>query len=89
MTLKKFTELKNFAEEEILSLTVSAKVLHHTDQFDWESFMNAAYHPFVDAFIEEINEAFEQLQFWVNFTIFDPRKLPKAKEKLKMYDMRN
>ena len=48
--------------------------------------MNAIFHPFVDAFIEEINEDFEQLQFWVNFTNFDPRKIPKAKEELKMYD---
>ena len=47
--------------------------------------MNATFHPFVGAFIAEINEAFEQLQFWVNFTIFDPRKLPKAKEELKRY----
>ena len=47
--------------------------------------MNATFHPFVDAFIEGINESFEQLQFRVNFTIFDPRKLPKAKEELKMY----
>ena len=47
--------------------------------------MNATFYPFVDAFIEEINEAFEQLQFWVNFIIFDPRKLPKAKEELKIY----
>ena len=65
-------------------MLVSAKV-RHTDQFNWESFMNAIFHPFVDAFIEEINEAFEQFQFWVNFSILDPRKLPKAKEELKMY----
>ena len=47
--------------------------------------MNAIFHPFVDAFIDEINEAFEQLQFWVKLTIFDPRKLPKAKKILKNY----
>ena len=47
--------------------------------------MNATFDPFVDAFIEEINEAFEQLQFWLNFIIFDPRKLPRAKEELKIY----
>ena len=45
--------------------------------------MNATFDPFIDAFIEEMNEAFEQFQFWVNFTIFDQRKLPKAKEGLK------
>ena len=47
--------------------------------------MNAIFHSFVDAFIEEINEAFGQFQFWINFSILDPRKLPKAKEELKMY----
>ena len=47
--------------------------------------MNAIFHPFVDAFVDEINEAFEELQFWVKLTIFDPRKLPKAKKILKNY----
>ena len=83
MTLKKLRELKNLAEEEILSLPVSARV-RRTNQFNWESFMNETFHPCVAAFIEEIKEAFEQLQFRVNFTIFDPRKLLKAKEELKM-----
>ena len=50
--------------------------------------MNATFHPFVDAFIEEINVAFKKLQFWVNFTIFDLRKLLKAKEELKRMAMR-
>ena len=84
MTLKKLRELKNIAEEEILSLPVLAR-LCHTDQFNWESFINVTFDPFVDAFIEEMNEAFEQFQFWENFTIFDLRKLPKAKEELKRY----
>ena len=83
LTLKKLRELKNLAEEEILSLPVSARV-RRTNQFNWESFMNETFHPCVAAFIEEIKEAFEQLQFRVNFTIFDPRKLLKAKEELKM-----
>ena len=43
--------------------------------------MNATFHPFADAFIEEI----KQLHLWVNFTIFDPRKILKAKEELKTY----
>ena len=82
MTIKKLRELKNIVQEEILSLPVLARICH-TDQFNWESFMNATFDPFIDAFIEEMNEAFEQFQFWVNFTIFDQRKLPKAKEGLK------
>ena len=47
--------------------------------------MNATFHPFLDALIKEINEAFKQIQFWVNFTITDTTKLPKAKEHLKTY----
>jgi len=31
---------------------------------------------FFTKFIEEIQEAFEQLNFWYRFGIFDPRKLP-------------
>ena len=52
LILKKLKELKNLAEEEILFLLVSARV-HPTNQFNWGSFMNATFHPFVDAFIEE------------------------------------
>ena len=52
--IKKFTELKNLAKEKILPLPISGRV-RHTNQFNWESFMNATFHRFVDAFIEEIN----------------------------------
>ena len=51
--------------------------VQHTRQINWESFINATFHLFVDAFIEEINE------------VFDPRKVPKAKEELKTMAMRN
>ena len=36
--------------------------------------------------MQVINKAFKQLQFSVNFTIFDPVKLWKAKEELNNYD---
>ena len=32
--------------------------------------------------IEEIKEAFELFEFWLNFEIFDPRKLPQSKSDL-------
>ena len=59
--------------------------VHHTDQLNWELFMNGTCNTFADAFIKEVNEVFEQLQLWVNFAIFDLRKLPKAKAELKTY----
>ena len=88
MTLKKMRELKNLSEEKNLPLPVSVRVFH-TDQFNWETFMNSTFYPLVDAFVEEINEAFEQLQFRVNFTIFDPITFQKAKEELKKMAKRN
>ena len=35
--------------------------------------------------IEEIKEAFEQFEFWLNFENFDPRKLPQSKSDLMSY----
>ena len=35
--------------------------------------------------IEEIKEAFEQFEFWLNFEIFDPQKLPQSKSDLMSY----
>ena len=35
--------------------------------------------------IEEIKEAFEQFEFWLNFEIFDPLKLPQSKSDLMSY----
>ena len=37
--------------------------------------MNATFHPFLDALIKEISEAFKQIQFLVNFTITGTTKL--------------
>ena len=84
MTCEKFEELRNSAEEEILTLPVTARV-RSADNFCWESFMTKTFYPFIDRFIEEIKDAFSQLEFWVNFEIFDPRKLPSLKENLAPY----
>ena len=43
------------------------------------------YYPFVDSFIEEINEAFKQLDFWHRLRILDPRNLPTDQEDLSAY----
>ena len=40
---------------------------------------------FVQRLIKEIKEPFEQLQFWIQFKILDPRNLPKSKDQLISY----
>ena len=34
------------------------------------------YLSFIESFIAELKKAFQQLDFWLNFVIFDPQKLP-------------
>jgi hypothetical protein len=53
--------------------------------FDFENFRARIYEPFVEQFIGEIKEAFQQMEFWHKFGIFDPRKLPSSTEELEMY----
>ena len=37
---------------------------------------------FVQRLIKEIKEPFEELQFWIQFKILDPRNLPKSKDQI-------
>ena len=81
----KFNKLKSSADEEILSLLPMAG-LQNSDTFDWQTFKSETICNFVERFIEEITEAFEQLQSWIKFKIFDPQKLPKPKDQLISYN---
>ena len=38
------------------------------------------YPCFITRFVEEIKETFTQLDFWLAFSVFDPRKLPENLE---------
>ena len=67
------------AEEQMLSLPPSAN-LQNSDKFSFEKFHNETYPCFIMQFIEEIKEAFIQLDFWLAFSIFDPCKLPENLE---------
>ena len=79
-----FLEMKNVAEEEIVNLPVASR-LRESVVFDWSTFESKIFFPFVDEFILEIQEAFKQLEFWVKFSIFDPRNLPDTKVQLASY----
>ena len=61
--------------------------LRNTNQFDFDSFIQRTYMLFIARFTEEITEAFEQLDFWLFFVIFDPRKLPPDEENFTEYSM--
>ena len=43
------------------------------------------YRKFVSSFKAEIDAAFDQLEFWLTFIVFDPIKLPEAREDLDVY----
>ena len=70
---KKFLEMQMTAEEEMLSLPPSAN-LRNSVKFSFEKFRSETYPRFITRFIEEIKEAFTQLDFWLAFSVFDPRK---------------
>ena len=84
LTLEIFNELKNSANEEILSLPATAK-LQNSDTVDWQTFKSETFCNFVERLIKGIEKTLEQFQFWIKFEIFDPRKLPKSKDQLISY----
>ena len=53
--------------------------------FTWITFEKDVYNKFIGRFIEEVDGAFEQLESWLNFVVFDPRKLPDDKAELNEY----
>ena len=46
--------------------------------FAWEQFETCVYMPFLVAFMNEVEVAFSQLDFWMVFNILDPRAFPEA-----------
>ena len=63
------------ATTEILNLPPSART-RSNQPFVFYDFETKVYLPFIDAFTKEVKGAFTQLEFWLAFVIFDPRKLP-------------
>ena len=76
---KKFLEMQMTAEEQTLSLPPCAN-LRNSLKFSFEKFRDETYPCFITPFVEEIKETFTQLDFWLAFSVFDPRKLPENLE---------
>ena len=53
--------------------------------FKWDGFEENVYLKFISSFQLEIESAFNQLQFWLNFTVLDPRKLLETMSDVESY----
>lgn len=78
-TREKYNNMLLKAKDQALNLPSSAR-LRSAQNFEWENFSEEVYSQFVSRFVEEIDNAFEQLEFWMAFEIFDARKLPEKKK---------
>ena len=44
------------------------------------------YLPFVDSLVAELKDTFTQLDFWLNFVVFDPHKMPEEANFLRLWN---
>ena len=65
------------AQQQTLSLPPSAGLQSADTSFGWEHYItDVFFQKFLSAFIEQLDIAFEQREFWMAFDILDPCKLP-------------
>ena len=50
--------------------------------FEWKHCATDIFEKFLSAFVVQLDNAFEQLEFWIAFDILDPYKLSSKKEDL-------
>ena len=80
LTRETFVGLENMTREEIINLPPASCV--HETEFGWENFELTVFFPFIHDFTSEIEKAFSNIQFRIQLSIFDPRKLPLNKDEL-------
>ena len=68
------------AQQQMLSLPPSARLRSADTSFRWEHYVADVFEK-----LEQLDTAFEQVEFWIVFGIFNPRKLPEKKENLIQY----
>ena len=69
-------------QQQTLSLPPSARLRSVDTSFGWERYVEDVFEKFLSAFKVELDDAFEQLEFWMAFDILDLRKLPEKNEDL-------
>ena len=82
---EKFDDMVHKAQQQKLSLPQSARLQSADTSFGWECYVTNVFEKFLSAFIVQLDDAFEQLEFWMAFHILDPHKLPEKKEDLIQY----
>ena len=80
-----FDDMVLKAQQQTLSLPPSARLRSVDTSFGWERYVEDVFEKFLPAFIVQLDDAFEQLEFWMAFDILDLRKLPEKKEDLNQY----
>ena len=80
-----FDDMACKAQQQTLSLPPSVRLWSADTSFRWEHYVTDVFKKLLSGFIEQLDVAFEQVEFWMAFGIFDPRKLPEKKEDLIQY----
>ena len=70
-------ETKWFEEEHFDDMACKAQSADTS--FGWEHYVTDVFEKFLSIFIVQLDDAFEGLEFWIAFDIFDPFKLPEKK----------
>ena len=69
----------------MLSLPPSARIRSADTSFGWERYVTDVFEKLLSVFILLLDNASEQLEFWMAFDLLDPCKLPEKKEDLIQY----
>ena len=69
-----FDDMVLKAQQQMLSLPPSARLRSADTSFGWERYVTDVFEKFLSAFIVQLDDAFEQLEFWMALDILDPHK---------------
>ena len=69
-----FDDMVRKAQQQTLSLPPSARLRSADTSFGWERYVTDVFEKFLSAFIVQLDDAFEQLEFWMALDILDPHK---------------
>ena len=77
-----FNDMVCKTQQQALNLPPSVRLRSANKSFGLERYITDVFKKFLSAFLVQLDDAFEQLKFWMAFGILDPGKLPEKKEDL-------
>ena len=83
--IENFDDMVCKGQQQTLSLPPRARLRSADTSFGWKHYVTDAFDKFLSVFIEQLDVAFEEIEFRMAFDIFDPCKLPEKKEDLIQY----